>query len=255
MINHTELSRLHNKNIIVKNNPYSHAFIKNFLPDKLIKIISQKFIFPNEDLLTKDALFQKTKRALGVYSKLPSEIQKLIDYLNSDTFLKILEKKFNIKNLISDPSLFGGGMHESRNGGYLKIHSDFIYMRNKNLKRRLNVLIYLNDNWKKEWGGALELWDQQMNNNFLKIFPNINHCVIFRTDTESNHGFPDPIKCPSNIGRKSIAVYYYTKDHSFFKRTKYFYARWKRRPGIDEPKFGDNRNIFERIKNQISFRF
>ena len=255
MINYTELSKLHNKNIIVKNSPYSHAFIKNFLPDKLIRTISQKFKFPNEDLLTKDVLFQKTKRALGVYSKLPKEIKKLIDYLNSDTFIKILEKKFNIKNLIADPSLFGGGMHESRNGGYLKIHSDFIYMRNKNLKRRLNVLIYLNEFWKEEWGGALELWDQQMISNFLKVPPNINHAVIFRTDTESNHGFPDPLRCPLDKSRKSIAVYYYTVDNSLFKRTKYFYARWKRRPGIDEPKFGDNRSLFERIKNNFFFRF
>ena len=93
-----------------------------------------------------------------------------------------------------------------------------------------------------------------MKEKFLKVYPNLNHAVIFRTDTESNHGFPDPIKCPVNITRKSIAVYYYTEDKSFFKRTKYFYARWKKRPGIDEPKFGDNRNILEKIKNNFLFR-
>ena len=146
-------------------------------------------------------------------------------------------------------------MHESRNGGYLKIHSDFIYIRKKKLKRMLNLLVYLNQNWDENWGGAIELWDQKMQNNFLKIYPKINHAVIFRTDTESNHGFPDPIKCPANVGRKSLALYYYVKDNSLFKRTKYFYARWKRRPGIEEPKFGDNRNFIERLKNNFLFRF
>ena len=36
------------------------------------------------------------------------------------------------------------------------------------------------------------------------------HVVIFRTDYESNHGFPDPLRCPENQSRKSIALYYYT---------------------------------------------
>ena len=83
-----------------------------------------------------------------------------------------------------------------------------------------------------------------MKNNFVKLFPKINHAVIFRTDTESNHGFPDPINCPKTIGRKSLALYYYINDKSLFRRTKYFYARWKRRPGIDEPRFDDSQNIF-----------
>ena len=32
-----------------------------------------------------------------------------------------------------------------------KIHSDFVFIRKKKLRRRLNVLIYLNENWKEEW--------------------------------------------------------------------------------------------------------
>ena len=193
----------HNKTIFVKDTPYQHSHIENFLPDDLIEKVSENFSFPEGLGPSSDALFQKTKRGLDDYKQFPKSIQNFIDHLNSETFVKILENKFKIPGLIPDPTLFGGGMHESRKGGYLKLHSDFI----------------------------------------LKVYPHINNAVVFRTDTESNHGFPDPIKCPDNEGRKSIAVYYYIKENSFFKRTKYFYARWKRRPGVDEPKFGDNRNI------------
>lgn len=255
MLDFKKLSDQHHKILSVKNEPYGHCFVKNFLPYEYAKLVSSKFKFPDEELISKDVLFQKTKRVLGEYQKFPKEVKVVIDYLNSPLFIRVLEEKFKLKNLIPDPTLFGGGMHESRSGGYLKVHSDFVYIRKKNLKRRLNVLVYLNENWREEWNGALELWDQNMKSNFLKVFPNLNHCVIFRTDTESNHGFPDPIKCPKEIGRKSIAAYYYTEDNSFFKRTKYFYARWKRRPGVDEPKFGDNRSIFEKIKNAYFFRF
>lgn len=255
MQNFEELSNYHKKALIVNNEPYGHCFIEKFFPDDTAKKLSTSFKFPDEDLKSKDVLFQKTKRILGEYHKFPKVIKNVIDYLNSPYFIKVLEEKFNLRNLLPDPTLFGGGMHESRNGGYLKIHSDFVYIRRKKLKRRLNVLIYLNENWDEKWNGALELWNQDMSRNFLKVFPHLNHCVIFRTDTESNHGFPDPISCPNNVGRKSLAVYYYTEDNSFFKRTKLFYARWKKRPGVKEPKFGDNRNLFERIKNAYFYRF
>ena len=254
MFNFKELSNYHKNVLKVENKPYGHCFVKNFLPIDSAKLISAKFKFPDEDLTSKDILFQKTKRVLGEYQKLPKEIKVLIDYLNSTYFLKVLEDKFKLKNLIPDPTLFGGGMHESRNGGYLKIHSDFVFIRKKKLRRRLNVLIYLNENWKEEWNGALELWDQNMKKKFLKVFPNLNHCVIFRTDTESNHGFPDPLECPSDVFRKSLAIYYYTEDKELFTSRKYYFARWKKRPNQSEPKFGDNQSLFRKIVNKYLFR-
>ena len=255
LLDYSDYLNYHNQIINVSTKPYGHTFIENFFPDDRAKKLNTEFKFPDDNLECSDVTFQRTKKALNDYQKLPNEIKNLINYLNSSQFIEILEKKFGIKGLVPDPNLFGGGMHESRRGGYLKIHSDFIYIRKKNIKRRLNLLIYLNEDWDLKWGGELELWDQKMQNSFLKVPPIINHAVIFRTDTESNHGFPDPLRCPLDKSRKSIAVYYYTVDNSLFKRTKYFYARWKRRPGIDEPKFGDNRSLFERIKNNFSFRF
>ena len=254
-LNYNLLTQHHRSVLNANKHPYGYCSTNNFFPREVIQSISNSFKFPETIGSTSDVLFQKTKRALNDYNLFPNEIKQAVDYLNSQDFINILEEKFKINNLVADPALFGGGMHESRNGGYLKIHSDFIYIRKKKLKRMLNLLVYLNQNWDENWGGAIELWDQKMQNNFLKIYPKINHAVIFRTDTESNHGFPDPIKCPANIGRKSLALYYYVKDNSLFKRTKYFYARWKRRPGIEEPKFGDNRNFIERLKNNFLFRF
>ena len=39
-----------------------------------------------------------------------------------------------------------------------------------------------------------------------------NHAVIFNTDDRSLHGFPDPLTCPENISRNSLALYYYTVE-------------------------------------------
>ena len=116
-------------------------------------------------------------------------------------------------------------------------------------------MIYLNENWDENWGGAIELWEQKMQQMFLKVPPHINNIVIFRTDCESNHGFPDPLKCPKNESRKSLALYYYINYEKIIKPKKYYYARWKQRPGIEEKKFGDNLNFFKKLKNKFFFRF
>ena len=65
-----------------------------------------------------------------------------------------------------------------------------------------------------------------------------------------------PVKIIPNINPQlKLGLTFLALYNSLFKRTKYFYARWKRRPGIDEPKFGDNRNFLERFKNSFLFRF
>ena len=74
-------------------------------------------------------------------------------------------------------------MHESFKGGYLKVHSDFLYTRKSKLKRVLNILLYLNSNWEKKWGGSIDLWDKDMKSVKKSVTPILNNVVIFRTDT------------------------------------------------------------------------
>ena len=89
--------------------------------------------------------------------------------------------------------------------------------------------------------------------------PILNNAVIFRTDCESNHGFPDPIKCPNNVSRKSLALYYYTMEKSFFpftiKKRKSFHAVWKKRPNVNEIEYGENDPLFKRLKHKFFYRF
>ena len=99
-----------------------------------------------------------------------------------------------IEGLIPDPDFLGGGFHETLRGGHLGIHADFNIHKRLILHRKINVLIYLNDNWKESYGGNLELWDKKMNGKVVSVSPTINKCVIFNTDIDSFHGHPDPLK-------------------------------------------------------------
>lgn len=101
-------------------------------------------------------------------------------------------------------------LHQTFGGGFLKIHADFNWHDKLKLDRRINVLIYLNKDWNDEYGGHLELWDRAMTRCEVRELPVFNRMVVFNTTTHSFHGHPDPLDCPQEMTRKSIAMYYYT---------------------------------------------
>ena len=142
--------------------------------------------------------------------KFPESIKNLMHYLNSQPFLEFLSELTGIQALISDPYFEGGGLHQIKSGGYLKVHADFNKHRLTNLDRRLNVLVYLNKDWEESYGGHFELWDTKMTQCEKKILPLFNRMAIFTTTSDSYHGHPDPLSCPPDRSRKSLALYYYT---------------------------------------------
>jgi hypothetical protein len=131
-------------------------------------------------------------------------------HLNSKTFLQFLSAVTGIDNLIPDPGFEGGGLHQIVPGGKLGVHADFNKHRDFNLDRRLNLLLYLNKDWRAEYGGNLELWDRGMTRCEAKVAPLFNRVMVFGTTDFTYHGHPDPLQCPQGMTRKSLALYYFT---------------------------------------------
>ncbi|KAJ1436499.1 2OG-Fe(II) oxygenase superfamily-domain-containing protein, partial [Ochromonadaceae sp. CCMP2298] len=134
----------------------------------------------------------------------------LMDHMKSRAFVNFLQKITGIPALVPDPTDYGAGPHQIVRGGLLKIHLDFNFNERINLWRRVNVLFYLNEGWKEEWGGKLELWSADMQAREGSVEPLFNRMVIFAATEQSFHGHPDPLQCPHNVTRKSVAMYYYT---------------------------------------------
>lgn len=140
-----------------------------------------------------------------------SAIKEAIDEMNSPEFLKIMEQITGIDELEADPQLFGGGLHQSINGAFLDVHVDFNYHPTTNHHRRMNIIIYMNKDWKKEYNGYLELWDMDKKEQLEYVEPKFNRCVVFETNEISFHGHPKKLNTPEGVSRKSIALYYYTE--------------------------------------------
>lgn len=141
----------------------------------------------------------------------PEPIAELSSLLASDDFLKVIEHITGIDKLRADPNLAGGGMHMTGSRGRLDVHVDFNYLESDNVFRRLNLLLYLNPTWEREWGGAVEFWDEEVKTKHHAYAPKLNRCVIFETSERSYHGVEE-VSCPKEQTRNSFAVYYYTKE-------------------------------------------
>jgi len=155
-------------------------------------------------------------------------LRSVLDELQSPRFVAFLSRLTGIEDLLIDESLEGGGLHQSVAGGFLNIHADFtVHPRHRNWRRRVNLLLYLNEEWRPEYGGDLEFWSTDMARCEAVVAPIGNRAVIFTTDADSFHGHPEPMRCPPGVARQSLALYYFTsEDHPLVRSTDY-----RARPG------------------------
>lgn len=158
-----------------------------------------------------DFVNEKRKVQITERDQFPDPVKTLNDAIASREFLELLEHVTGIPKLLADPELAGGGMHLTGAQGRLDVHVDFNFIEDRKLHRRLNLLLYLNPVWRNEWGGAVELWDEQVKTCHHAIRPTLNRCVIFETSERSYHGV-EPVTCPDDVARKSFAAYYYTQE-------------------------------------------
>ena len=208
--------------------PYPHIVLDDFLPASAAEAAESEFppLDPgqwNNYLHINERKFSNTDpESWG------PTLQTILAELNSPRFVQFISALIGVPGLIADPSLEGGGLHQSTTGGFLNIHADFtVHPHNRNWQRRANILLYLNSDWKSEYGGDLELWSPDMERCVERVQPVINRVLIFTTDPTSYHGHPEAMRCPEGIARRSLALYYFSvEDDPLVRSTEY-----RSRPG------------------------
>ena len=197
--------------------PFKHVVVENFFEPSFARRLLEEFPSFDPKLAMNEhggiggkAVNTKIREISPVY-------QELYEAISSQPFLDLVSRLSGIPDLILDPKLFGGGTHDNRHGQELDAHVDFNYDEAQQLHRRLNLIVYLNEDWKTEWGGAIEIHSNPRDpatNRIRAYDPLFNRCVMFETNEYSWHGFPK-INLPPDkrhLSRKSISIYLYTKD-------------------------------------------
>lgn len=193
--------------------PYPHIPIDGFLQEAVARQAREAFPEVRDAGWIHYVHVNERKHGLNKNELIPPFLRDLIQALNQPEFVALLSELTGIPGLLPDDSLEGGGLHQSQRGGFLNVHADFtVHPHRRTWQRRVNLLIYLNEAWQPEYGGDLELWERDMSRCAVKIAPLFNRAVIFNTDADSFHGFPEPIQCPEGMTRKSIALYYFTEE-------------------------------------------
>ena len=208
--------------------PFPHTVIENFLEPSIADEISHTLAI--QDLstwTTMPTLEQVNKWWNQDLDALPAATAEVLSWFNSPEALAFFESVTGIKGLKSDPSFNGGGAHITTRGGRLEIHADFNLHPDTGLHRRLNALLYLNREWDPEWGGQLELWDDQMTACQKRVDPGFNRLVVFNVTDRSLHGFPAPVQCPLDRRRISLALYYYSEDRPEDEKAPFHWAAWR----------------------------
>jgi Rps23 Pro-64 3,4-dihydroxylase Tpa1-like proline 4-hydroxylase len=213
--------------------PLPHLVIDDFVEPELIAAINAEFDEVGKDRTVWQHFENsaEVKFALADITRMGDTTASVLAAFNAQPFVGFLEQMTGISGLVVDPGYSGGGMHEITRGGVLKMHVDFNLHNDLRLDRRLNSILYLNDDWDDAWGGHLELWDRDMTEAVVKVAPKAGRLVTFATSEISYHGHPDPLQCPPDRFRRSLALYYYSNGRPDEEVADRHTTIFKARPG------------------------
>lgn len=191
--------------------PFRFLVIDNFLEAKLALHLSKSFPSLDEMRVTYKGLNEQ-KSEHSEFNNLP-QFAELKNILSSTQMAAAIETISQIENTESISDRFGYGLHQGGKNSFLDIHIDYNLHPTQKKQRRLNLILFLNEQWQNEWDGALELWNKDVTVCEQSILPVLNRCVLFECNEYSYHGY-SKINCPDDITRKSYYHYYFTEPQS-----------------------------------------
>ncbi len=194
------------------NAPFPYLVIDNFLTTEAAEALEREVSLHSEGWINYHH-FNEKKRGFNQLEAMSPSTRAVLGELQSADFLNLIEQLTGIDGLVADPDMDGGGFHEMKRDGFLNVHVDFLaHTIQKHWSRQINLLLYLNRDWKDEYNGHLELWDANVSRCAARVRPDFNRCVIFHTAKKSFHGVPEKILCPPDRSRKSLALYYFKDE-------------------------------------------
>jgi Rps23 Pro-64 3,4-dihydroxylase Tpa1-like proline 4-hydroxylase len=190
--------------------PFPYLVIDGLFNPRLLELIAEEFDQTRAETWARiKSSYEETRRSV-LGSRLGPATQLYFNVVNSGWFVQWLSGVVGIPDLLTDPKLFGGGLHECRPGGSFAVHRDFQYHRHLGLKNQMVFITYLNKGWQPEWGSALELWDEERHECVAKVQPEFGRTLLLPHGPKSFHGHPTPFFTPDGRTRRSVAAYYYT---------------------------------------------
>lgn len=211
------IEELHQKFISAA--PFPYICLDNFLDLSLAKSLSDNF----PSLQNMDVFYKGLNERKGEHSSfenLHEDFTSLRKKLSTKDFVQRIETITGFKDLHLIDDRYGCGLHQGGNNSFLDTHIDYNLHPILKKQRRLNLIIFLNEKWEKDWGGFLQFSDSYGTKCVTSIEPKFNRAVIFICNPISYHGY-NRIQCPETVTRKSFYLYFFSEPekHLIFHDT------------------------------------
>lgn len=202
-----ESKKAHLKKQYYSAKPFPFLILKDVC-DKA-KINELYLNIPELENKSRDYMFAGQKFEKSNYQTLGPLFKELQEDLRSKRMNNFLSFLTN-KETFVDPANHGGGLHQGKKNSFLDMHLDYNYHPlNKNWWREMNLLLYLNKNWKPEHKGQLKLRDLRTDET-AELEVDFNTLIIQQCGDYTLHGY-DFTNFPEGMFRTSIATYAFTK--------------------------------------------
>lgn len=234
--------------------PFPHIVIDDVLHESAFAEAARAFPAKDDPFWKGYLHVNETKYSNTQPDSWDPTLQQLAQEFCSPAFVEYLEQLTGIANLIPDYTMDGGGLHQTLRGGHLNIHADFsTHHTHPTWARRVNILLYLNEEWHDDWGGKLELWDQDMTACQARVTPAGNRMLVFTTSADSFHGHPDGLTCPPDQARRSLALYYFTQEDAPVRISTNYRSRPGESPLRKAAIAADRRTVdlYDRVKRGL----
>lgn len=194
--------------------PFAHLVIDDLFSKPLLEEMAEEYdrVPRNTWKLSEHA--REDRRGTLPYARMGHATDLYFQTIYSTRFLHFMTQLTAIPDLVTDPSLLNGGLHDVPTGGRFDIHIDYTHHPVTGLANRLVMITYLNKNWKDDYGGQLELWNAATKTCDVSIVPEFGRTIMFMNGPTALHGCPRPIAEPTGRSRRSAAAYFYSPDRS-----------------------------------------
>lgn len=196
--------------------PFPHLIIDGFCDEQRLNELYAQM--PDINTKSRDYVFAANKFEKSKFWDISPLFKELYDDLCSERFENFLCYISN-EQIFVDKKFHGGGIHQGKKNSFLDMHLDFNYHPlQPTWYRNLNLLLYLNKDWKPEYGGQLQLEDLRNGEKKALDVP-FNRLIIQQTRNYTLHGY-HLTHFPEGCYRTSVAAYAYSIHHRQIEKAR-----------------------------------
>lgn len=200
------------------------CIIEDLLPIDLATLVYNSFPRKEEMMLKKS--LRENKYVAAQMNKHNPILEEAIYAFQDSRIIGVIADITGLKDLRPDAKLYAGGVSLMAKDNFLNPHVDNSHDKDRNLYRVLNLLYYVTPDWRVEYGGNLELWDNGPKNQQRTLHSKFNRLIVMATDRGSWHSVSQVL----HDGSRCCVSNYYFSSYSPEEQEYFHVTSFRGRP-------------------------